>query len=58
MFLGGGSSSSIVMCLMMALMAAVMQMNVADAFIRQKNQYTPLLFFKVPAGTMDECKYL
>eukprot|EP00986_Skeletonema_menzelii_P021511 scaffold34783_cov200-Skeletonema_menzelii.AAC.1 len=30
----------------MALVAAAMQMNVADAFIKQKKQYTPLLFFK------------
>eukprot|EP00984_Skeletonema_dohrnii_P017602 scaffold8060_cov113-Skeletonema_dohrnii-CCMP3373.AAC.8 len=42
----------------MALVAALMQMNVAEAFIKQKKQYTPLLFFKVPAGTMPECKYL
>lgn len=42
---------------MMALVAAAMQINVADAFIKQKKQYTPLLFFKVPAGTMPECKY-
>mmetsp|Transcript_1811 Transcript_1811/g.2311 ORF Transcript_1811/g.2311 Transcript_1811/m.2311 type:complete len:190 (+) Transcript_1811:94-663(+) len=53
MFLRGGNSS--IVCLMMALVAAAMQMNVAEAFIKQKKQYTPLLFFKVPAGTMPEC---
>ena len=44
----------------MALMTAVLHnMSVAEAsmpaFIKQKKQYTPLLFFKVPSGTMDEC---
>ncbi|KAL3780627.1 hypothetical protein ACHAW5_000165 [Stephanodiscus triporus] len=27
----------------------------AVAFLRRKRAYTPLLFFKVPKGTMDEC---
>lgn len=44
----------------MALMTAVLHnMSVAEAsmpaFIKQKKHYTPLLFFKVPSGTMDEC---
>jgi hypothetical protein len=56
MFLRGGSNS-ILLCLMMAFVV-VLQMNVVDAFIKQKKQYTPLIFFKVPAGTMAECKYL
>lgn len=53
-------ASSLLVCLMMALMTAVLHnMSVAEAsmpaFIKQKKHYTPLLFFKVPSGTMDEC---
>jgi len=46
---------------------ALVQVSVADAararastlvpaFLKKKT-YTPLLFFKVPLGTMDECEY-
>ena len=28
------------------------------AFLSKKKTYTPLLFFKVPKGNMDECEYV
>eukprot|EP00571_Detonula_confervacea_P011349 CAMPEP_0172301138 /NCGR_PEP_ID=MMETSP1058-20130122/3085_1 /TAXON_ID=83371 /ORGANISM="Detonula confervacea, Strain CCMP 353" /LENGTH=185 /DNA_ID=CAMNT_0013011153 /DNA_START=47 /DNA_END=604 /DNA_ORIENTATION=- len=51
--------SSLFTILLTAFAVALMQSSMADAasvpaFLKKKT-YTPLLFFKVPKGTMDEC---
>jgi len=35
--------------------AAPLGRSITPAFLGKKKTYTPLLFFKVPKGTMDEC---
>lgn len=36
--------------------AASASASIMPSFLKKKT-YTPLLFFKVPLGTMDECEY-
>ena len=36
--------------------ANVARASIMPAFLKKKT-YTPLLYFKVPLGTMDECEY-
>lgn len=45
--------------IMAAIIGTLMQSPGADAlpFLTKTKTYTPLLFFKVPKGTMDECKF-
>lgn len=48
--------SSILSVLLAAVMVALSSaMQPPLAFLKKKTSYTPLLFFKVPKGTMDEC---
>lgn len=45
--------------LLAALVALLLQSSSVDAsmaFLKKKT-YTPLIFFKVPKGTMDECEF-
>lgn len=49
-----------IICLLASVIVVLLQSSVADgasslAFFKRKT-YTPLLFFKVPKGTMDECE--
>ena len=50
------------LCFVLMALIATLQSSAADVFVsmpsflKRKAHYTPLLFFKVPPGTMGECK--
>jgi len=44
---------------MVLVLLALLSSSVESiAFLSKKKTYTPLLFFKVPKGNMDECEYV
>ena len=55
MMLIPSSSSGIVVAADASSSSAAMRRPVA-AFLKRTKSYTPLLLFKVPKGTMDECE--
>ena len=44
--------------MVLVLLALLSSSAESIAFLKKKKAYTPLLFFKVPKGNMDECEYV
>ena len=44
--------------MVLVLLALLSSSAESIAFLGKKKTYTPLLFFKVPKGNMDECEYV